>query len=205
MPPELILLLVGVVWAAVALLAMSLARAARAGDITMNATHQARELGRRKAATSGQLRAHIEQEAPWLDLGAHPRPTRGAAKRAHPSGQAAAVPRSTEPILPAPPAVSTGEDRPWPTLSIDDAAQTLGVSPEVLLAWEARYAFPKSCQWTTERGRTYSRREVLALSEALERDLSISSAMAAAQTDTTRQRATARKAHLGRHPARGAK
>jgi hypothetical protein len=41
------------------------------------------------------------------------------------------------------------------------------------------------------------------LSEALERDLSLSSAIASARMDTTRQRVTARKAHLGRHPVGG--
>ncbi len=202
MLPELILI-VAVACAAVTLLAVSLAKAAKAGDITLRAAHPGHKPGRRSAAPSGQLRAQIEQEAPWLDLGVHPRPTRDAANRAEFSGPAAAPthPRSGEPV---PPVVSTGEERAWPTLSIDDAAETLGVSPDVLLAWEARYGFPKSCRWTTERGLTYSRREVLALSEALERDLSISSAIATARTDTTRQRVTARKAHLGRHPAGGA-
>jgi hypothetical protein len=205
MLPELILI-VGVACAAVTLLGVSLAKtakAAKAGDITLRAAHPRHEPGRRNAALSGQRRAQIEQEAPWLDLGVHPRPTRDAASRAKFSGPAAAPthPRSAEPVLPV---VSTSEARAWPTLSIDDAAETLGVSPDVLLAWEARYGFPRSCQWTTERGPTYSRREVLALSEALGRDLSISSAIATARTDTMRQRVTARKAHLGRHPAAGA-
>jgi hypothetical protein len=190
MPALLILAVVGVVWVGVALLAMALAKAAKAGDTTLSATHPEQKHGRRDAARSGQLRERIEQESPWLDLGAHPRPTR---------------PRSAERVLSAPRAVSTGDDKAWPTLSIDDAARALGVNPDVLLAWEERYGFPKSCQWTTERGPTYSRWEVLALREALDRDLSISSAIAAARTDATRQRMTARKAHLGRHPAGGAR
>jgi hypothetical protein len=202
MLPELILLMVGVACAAVALLAVSLAKAAKAGDIPLRGAHPGHEPGRRNIAPSGQLRAQMAQEAPWLDLGVHPRPTRDSARRAKSSGPAAAPthPRSGEAVRPA---VSTSEERAWPTLGIDDAAEMLGVSPDVLLAWEGRYGFPKSCQWTTDRGLTYSRREVLALSEALERDLSLSSAIASARMDTTRQRVTARKAHLGRHPVGG--
>jgi hypothetical protein len=209
MPPELILI-VSVVSAAVALLSMSLAKAAKAGDArdsTLGVAHSVQEHGRRDPTRSGQLRERIEQDAPWLDLGAHPRPTRGAPERAEPPHQSAAPthPRFAEPMLSEPPAVSTSADKAWPTLSVDDTARTLGVRPDVLQAWEARYGFPKSCQWTTERGCTYSRREILALSEALDRGLSISSAIAAARSDTTRQRTTARKAHLGRHPAGGAR
>lgn len=67
----------------------------------------------------------------------------------------------------------SSRERPLRTLSPDDAATLLGVTPHTLLDWEARYGFPTS-------GRSdpsYNRSEVLALRESLADGLSISAAV----------------------------
>src|SRR5581483_8164146 len=38
----------------------------------------------------------------------------------------------------------SSSDRPLRTLSVDDAATLLGVSPQTLQVWEGRYGFPTS-------------------------------------------------------------
>lgn len=80
------------------------------------------------------------------------------------------------------------------TLSLDNAATLLGVSPETLVAWEERYGFPSSS--TSER--RYHQAEVLALRACLENGLSISSAMIRAREKTRRRRA-ATAARLAEH------
>lgn len=80
------------------------------------------------------------------------------------------------------------------TLSLDNAATLLGVSPETLLAWDARYGFPTSS--TSER--RYNQAEVLALRASLEDGLSISSAVVHARERTRRRRA-ATAARLAEH------
>jgi hypothetical protein len=91
----------------------------------------------------------------------------------------------------------------WPTLSREEAAERLGVSPEVLVQWEARYGYPRSCQWATKPGRTYSRTEIAALSASLETEVSITSAIAIAQAELMRRRQTTRRARTGRPSVRG--
>lgn len=80
------------------------------------------------------------------------------------------------------------------TLSLGNAATLLGVSPDTLLAWEARYGFPTSS--TPER--RYNQTEVLALRECLEDGLSISSAALRAR-EQTRRRRSATAARLAEH------
>lgn len=80
------------------------------------------------------------------------------------------------------------------TLSLDNAATLLGVSPETLLAWQARYGFPTS----STSDRRYNQTEVLALRECLEGGLSISSAMVRAR-EQTRRRRSATAARLAEH------
>jgi MerR family transcriptional regulator, light-induced transcriptional regulator len=80
------------------------------------------------------------------------------------------------------------------TLDLDDAAALLGVSPETLLAWEARYGFPSSDP-TEPR---YNELEVLALRASLAHSPSISSAMAQARERLRRRRAPT-SARLGDH------
>lgn len=80
------------------------------------------------------------------------------------------------------------------TLSLDNAATLLGVNPETLLTWEARYGFPASS--TSEH--RYHQAEVLALRACLENGLSISSAMVRAREQTRRRRA-ATAARLAEH------
>jgi DNA-binding transcriptional MerR regulator len=62
----------------------------------------------------------------------------------------------------------------------EDAARLLGVTPETLHAWEELYGFPRSSP-APEGGRRYSGADVHALLSALSSELSIASAIAAAQ------------------------
>jgi hypothetical protein len=70
------------------------------------------------------------------------------------------------------------------TLSLYDAAGLLGVSPQTLEMWGARYGFPTP---SPEESR-YSQFEVLALRDSLEDGLSIASAVVHARERTRRRR-----------------
>jgi hypothetical protein len=82
----------------------------------------------------------------------------------------------------------TTGDAPLRTLDLGQAAALLGVTPELLLAWEARYGFPSS----SPVERLYSQPEVLALRNSLRTEASIASAVARARERTQRRRACAR-------------
>jgi hypothetical protein len=71
------------------------------------------------------------------------------------------------------------------TLDVCDAASLLGVTPETLLAWEARYGFPTA----SPLEQRYSPTEVLALRDSLEDGLSIASAVTRAREKARRRRA----------------
>jgi hypothetical protein len=73
---------------------------------------------------------------------------------------------------------------PLRTLDLDHAAALLGVSPEMLLAWEVRYGFPSSSRAEPR----YSESEVLALRESLGHSPSIPSAMSEARERIRRRR-----------------
>lgn len=77
------------------------------------------------------------------------------------------------------------------TLSLEDAAAMLEITPHTLLAWEARYGFPTSSPSELR----YNRSEVLALRDGLRDGVSVASAVAQART-RSRRRATA-TAQLG--------
>jgi len=85
---------------------------------------------------------------------------------------------------PPPPSV----DCPLRTLDLDQAAALLGVIPEMLLAWEARYGFPTS----SPSERLYSQSEILALRDTIRREPSIAAAVARARERTRRRRTPAR-------------
>jgi len=85
---------------------------------------------------------------------------------------------------PPPPSV----DSPLRTLDLDQAAALLGVIPEMLLAWEARYGFPTS----SPSERLYSQSEILALRDTIRREPSIAAAVARARERTRRRRAPTR-------------
>jgi hypothetical protein len=87
----------------------------------------------------------------------------------------------------APFASSPSVDSPLRTLDLDQAAALLGVIPEMLLAWEARYGFPTS----SPSERLYSRSEILALRDTLWREPSIAAAVARARERTRRRRTPA--------------
>jgi hypothetical protein len=168
----LTVLIAAAILAGVVLLAVSLDRAAKA-------RHRAGEEGEEGAADAGQevigpaqLRERIAREAMDFDLDAHPRPTRGGPGRAAPSTDEHPATASR-------------------LLSLREAADDLGVSTDVLLAWEARYGYPKAHQSATIEGRAYSRADILALAESLQTGLSIPSAVDDAQA--SRRRAAARQ------------
>jgi hypothetical protein len=75
-------------------------------------------------------------------------------------------------------------DRPLRALDLDQAARLLGVTPERLLAWEARYGFPTS----SASERRYNESEVLALRDCLRDAPSIASAAARAREKIGRRR-----------------
>jgi hypothetical protein len=72
---------------------------------------------------------------------------------------------------------------PLRTLELDQAATLLGVSPEMLLAWEARYGFPTA----SPADPCYSESEVLALRESLSHAVSIAAAVDRARRRTRRR------------------
>lgn len=76
-------------------------------------------------------------------------------------------------------------ERPLRTLDLEDAASLLGVSPDTLLAWEARFGFPSSSPSEPR----YSQSEVLALRDSLGDGLSIPSAVTHAREKIKRRRA----------------
>lgn len=69
------------------------------------------------------------------------------------------------------------------TLDLSHAAALLGVSPETLLAWEARYGFPTS----STSDRRYNRAEVLALRDSIADGISITAAVAHARQRSKRR------------------
>jgi hypothetical protein len=79
--------------------------------------------------------------------------------------------------LPAP-------ERSLRTLSLDEAASLLDVSPNTLLAWDERYGFPTSSASASQ----YSEFEVLALRDSLNDGLSIASAVIRARDRIKRRR-----------------
>jgi hypothetical protein len=79
------------------------------------------------------------------------------------------------------------QERVLRTLSLGDAASLLGIDPDTLLAWEARYGFPTSSPSELR----YNRSEVLALRDGLRDGVSIASAVARARAQMRRRRATA--------------
>lgn len=68
-------------------------------------------------------------------------------------------------------------DVPLRSLDLDDAAALLGVSPETLLAWEARYGFPTP----SPAERLYNEAEVIALRESIRDEVSIAGAVVRAR------------------------
>jgi hypothetical protein len=161
------------IWVSVLLLVISLCKAAKAGDEALDAGYvTAEESGWQEVKDSRQVNDGIAPAAIEVDLRAHPRPTRGAFDRRTPPEH------PTEPM-------------PRQLLGPSEAADTLGVTPEVLLAWEGRYGYPKAHHPSAAPGRAYRRAEVLALAESLRNGLSIASAINAAQAATSRRRASA--------------
>ena len=80
---------------------------------------------------------------------------------------------------------SPSRETPLRTLDPDRAAALLGVDPETLIAWEARYGFPSSSRSNPR----YNESEVLALRESLGHSPSIPSAMTEAREKIRRRRA----------------
>ncbi len=81
------------------------------------------------------------------------------------------------------------------TLDLSHAAALLGVAPDTLLTWEARYGFPSSSTLDSR----YSRSEVLALRDSISDGVSIAAAVAHARDRSKRRsRATRTGAHENR-------
>jgi hypothetical protein len=75
-------------------------------------------------------------------------------------------------------------EQPLRSLGLDDAATLLGVSPDTLLAWQARYGFPTSSRAEPH----YNQAEVLALRDSLQDGLSIAGAVSRARQQIRRRR-----------------
>jgi transposase-like protein len=85
-------------------------------------------------------------------------------------------------------------ERSLRSLTVDDAANLLGVSPHTLRVWEGRYGFPTS----SPSEALYNQSEVLALRDSLEDGVSITSAVIHARAHNRRRR-TAAAAHAVEH------
>lgn len=167
----LITVLVGVVtWVAVLLFAICLGRAAKAGDKALVSPAQVTD----EPATIGRVAA-LTHDVRRDELGVE-RAARHRATRAGALPERDAGPRS----------VATE-----PSLSLSEAADTLGVEPDVLVAWEARYHYPTSTPSSDGDLDTYREKDVIALASALQSGLSISAAVRAAASVTTRRSHTA--------------
>jgi hypothetical protein len=118
-----------------------------------------------------------------IDLSTHRRPTRA------PVG---AGPETAAPPLPG------GEER-GQMLDIAEAAGALGVEPEVLVAWEARYGYPACGLSANGRGLSYAQLEISALAVALRAGLSIASAIATARATTGHDNAVGSDPWYRRH------
>jgi hypothetical protein len=198
-------LLLGGIFVLVLLLGASLRK--KVGDDSPQAgSAAAAEAGQPDVGDSIPLRERIVQEAIGFDLRAHPRPTRSATDSPAPAedpawrgtgdrhaGAPYRVTTSTISGTDARPATD-GSSTTGSLLSPREAAEALGVTPDVLLAWEERYGYPKRHPSSTTPDRLYSRAEVLALAESLQTGVSIPSAIDDAQAATKRRRATARRA-----------
>jgi hypothetical protein len=206
------------IWGSVVLLAMSLCKAAKAGDQVLETDYMtAEESGWQEADDFPEIQKRIAHDAIELDLQAHRRPTRVAFDRrterladsagADPAGAGprhpARPPRDTDPPMEprgrldcspittqTTPTTAASSAMSRQLLNLSEAADTLRVTPDVVLAWETRYGYPKAHHSWTTPGRAYSRAEVLALAESLRNGLSIRSAISVAQAATNRRRAT---------------
>lgn len=88
------------------------------------------------------------------------------------------------------PPTTAGSVTPLRALPIDAAAELLGIHPRTLLAWEQEYGFPQSISGNATGQRYYSRIEVIVLKDALQRTLSIGSAMRTAHSMVGEQHPT---------------
>ena len=80
-------------------------------------------------------------------------------------------------------AVKDGQPvRPSGTLSAEVAAALLGTKPNALRLWEERFGYPVPTQ-DADRGVRYSYSDVVALREALNRHVSVASAVAVAMRE----------------------
>ncbi|MGA8762830.1 MAG: MerR family transcriptional regulator, partial [Candidatus Sulfotelmatobacter sp.] len=84
-------------------------------------------------------------------------------------------------------------ERSLRSLSVDDAADLLGVSPHTLRVWEEHYGFPTSSPSEAR----YNQSEVLALRDSLEDGVSITSAVIHARAHNRRRRSAAAAHVLG--------
>jgi DNA-binding transcriptional MerR regulator len=82
-------------------------------------------------------------------------------------------------------AEALGHDRTLRNLDLGHAAALLGIAPDTLLSWEARFGFPAS----SPEERRYSQSEVLALRDCISDGVSIAAAVARARERTRGRRA----------------
>jgi hypothetical protein len=94
------------------------------------------------------------------------------------------------------PTESPLSDQTLRTLDLRHAAALLGVSPETLLTWEARYGFPTS----SASDRRYNQSEVLALRGSIADGVSIAGAVAHARQRSKRRPTST---HAGKADHRG--
>lgn len=80
-------------------------------------------------------------------------------------------------------AESPPTDHALRTLDLMHAAALLGVGPETLLAWEARYGFPTS----SSSDRRYNRSDVIALRDCISDEASVAAAVARARQRARRR------------------
>lgn len=92
-------------------------------------------------------------------------------------------------------AEALGHDRTLRNLDLGHAAALLGIAPDTLLSWEARFGFPTS----SPEERRYSQSEVLALRDCISDGVSIAAAVARARERTRGRRMRTGSSLTDRH------
>lgn len=168
-------------WSVVLVVVVSLCKCAKAGDRALE--DASAENGQAPAVRSTCPDRPSTGYLLGIDLSTHRRPTRTPVGA---GAETAALP------------LAGGEER-GQMLDIAEAARALGVEPEVLVAWEARYGYPACGLSASGRGLSYAQLEISALAVALRAGLSIASAIATARATTGHHNAVDSDPRYRRH------
>jgi hypothetical protein len=169
-------------WSVVLVVVVALCKSAKAGDRALDDL-SGEEDARGPAVLSAPADRPSIGSLLGIDLSTHRRPTRAPMR----AGAETAAP----PLAP-------GKER-GQMIGIAQAAKALGVEPEVLVAWEARYGYPACGLSASGRELSYAQLEISALAVALRAGLSVAAAIAAARATTGQDNAAGSDPWYRRH------